>query len=120
MNIVHKHSKQNKEHQLIHFHKEAKMVDDRYAITEAEKKQVLSTYFKQGIEGPLDIFPSMEKRKVIVLQNIISRFERNKIYTEKEVNEILKSIYSDYVTIRRYLIEYGFMHRSKDCTTYWL
>ncbi|MFP3361534.1 DUF2087 domain-containing protein, partial [Planococcus sp. SIMBA_143] len=79
--------------------------------TEEEKEKVLSTYFKQGLDGQLDTFPSKEKRKVIVLQNIMTRFKVDKVYTEKEINEILKSIYSDYVTIRRYLIEYGFMNR---------
>ncbi|WP_236719720.1 DUF2087 domain-containing protein [Neobacillus mesonae] len=33
---------------------------------------------------------------------------------------MLKSIYADFATIRRYLIEYGFMDRSKDCMKYWV
>ncbi|AVQ98165.1 hypothetical protein OBCHQ24_03680 [Oceanobacillus iheyensis] len=37
-----------------------------------------------------------------------------------EVNEILKSIYINYVKIRRYFIEYGFMKRSRYCTEYWV
>ena len=43
-----------------------------------------------------------------------------KKYSEKEVNQILESIYDDFATIRRYLIEYGFMSRNKECTKYWL
>ncbi|GHI00377.1 DUF2087 domain-containing protein [Neobacillus kokaensis] len=96
------------------------MVDDRYAITVAEKEKVLATYFKKGLEGPLNSFPSKEKRKIIVLQYILTRFELNRMYSEKEINEILKSIHSDFATIRRYLIDYGFMERSKDCTKYWV
>ena len=96
------------------------MVDDRYAITEDEKKKVLSTYFKDGLNGQLDKFPSKEKRKLIVLQNIINHFELNRIYTEKEINTVLKPVYSDFVTIRRYLIKYGFMERSKDGMEYWV
>lgn len=118
MNLLHDSSDQKREYQFVDFHKEAKMVDERYVITETEKAKVLSTYFKEGLDGKLDTFPSKEKRKLIVLQNIITRFERNKTYSEKEVNEILKSIYNDYATIRRYLIEYGFMNRNKDCTEY--
>ncbi|GIO27390.1 DUF2087 domain-containing protein [Ornithinibacillus bavariensis] len=57
---------------------------------------------------------------MIVLQHIIKRFEQNRIYPEKEVNGILKTIYSDFATIKRYLIEYNFMERSKDCTEYWI
>ena len=68
----------------------------------------------------LSTFPSKEKRKIIVLQHILTRFDRNKKYSEKEINEVLKSIYQDFATIRRYLIEYGFMERSKDCMEYWV
>ena len=41
-------------------------------------------------------------------------------YSECEVNEILKPIYDDYMTIRRYLIMYGFMERTRDGRQYWL
>ncbi|MFR2551837.1 MAG: DUF2087 domain-containing protein [Clostridioides difficile] len=43
----------------------------------------------------------------------MEQFERGKKYSEKEVNQILESIYDDFATIRRYLIEYGFMSRNK-------
>lgn len=96
------------------------MVDERYAITTEEKEKVLATYFKEGVDGSLDLLPSKEKRKIIVLQQIVKRFVPNTIYSEKEINEVLKSIHSDFATIRRYLIEYGFMDRSTDCAEYWV
>lgn len=105
---------------LIPIHKGATMVDERYAVTEEEKEKILSTYFKEGEFGPITSFPSKEKRKIIILQQISKRFEMNKKYTEKEINEILKSVYSDFVTIRRYLIEYGFMERTDNGSEYWL
>ncbi|MEK4300686.1 DUF2087 domain-containing protein [Oceanobacillus sp. FSL W8-0428] len=120
MNLLNRESHQENDHKFIHFHKGAKMVNDRYAITEDEKNKVLSTYFKDGLNGQLDKFPSKEKRKLIVLQNIINHFELNRIYTEEEINTVLKPVYSDFVTIRRYLIEYGFMERSKDGMEYWV
>ncbi|MFJ7981503.1 DUF2087 domain-containing protein [Lysinibacillus xylanilyticus] len=101
-------------------HKGATQVDERYAITVDEKEKVLATYFKNGLDGPIESFPSKEKRKIILLQQITTKFEVGRKYNEKEVNEILKPIYSDYVSIRRYLIEYGFLDRSDDCTTYWV
>lgn len=75
---------------------------------------------KKKSDGKLEIFPSKEKRKLIVLQNIVNHFDGNKKYSEKEINETLKTIYSDFVTIRRSLIEYGFMNREKDCSEYWV
>ena len=91
-----------------------------YEATKEEKQKVLSTYFKDGLDGQLTIFPSKEKRKLIILQHTLKRFKPNQVYTEKELNEILKTVYTDYVTIRRSLIVYGFMERSKDCSQYWV
>ncbi|WP_100009824.1 DUF2087 domain-containing protein [Lentibacillus sediminis] len=106
--------------EFIHFHKGATMVDDRYAITTEEKEKILKNYFKQGLNGPLDIFPSKEKRKIVVLQHIMKRFDADKTYSEADVNNVLCLVYDDYVTLRRYLIEYGFMERSRDGMEYWV
>ncbi|MNJ02211.1 hypothetical protein D3C73_1620960 [compost metagenome] len=62
-----------------------------------------------------------EKSKLIILREIASsRFDAGQSYKEKEVNEILEKVYHDYVTLRRYLIEYGFMDREPDGSKYWL
>ncbi|MCC5912259.1 MAG: DUF2087 domain-containing protein [Clostridiaceae bacterium] len=102
---------------LITIHREATMVDDRYVITEAEREKVLKNYIKNG---KVNTFPSKEKKKIIILQYMINKFQANKKYSEKEVNEIIKSMLDDYVTVRRYLIQYGFMDRNKDCSEYWV
>ncbi|WP_139891160.1 DUF2087 domain-containing protein [Bacillus sp. D386] len=96
------------------------MVNIRYVTTEEEKQKVLSAYFKEGLSGQLDTFPSKEKRKLIILQNISERFELGRVYSEIEINEVLKTIYGDFATIRRELIVYGFMNRSTDCSEYWI
>lgn len=106
--------------EFVPFHKGAKMVDERYAVTKEEQEKILSTYFKQGPNGPLEAFPSKEKRKLIVLRHILKRFDSNRKYSEKEVNEVLKATFHDFATLRRYFIEYGFMDRSKDCSEYWV
>lgn len=105
---------------FVDAHRTVTMVDDRYAITEKEEEEILNKYFKEGIDGPLSTFPIKEKRKLVVLKNIIKRFEYGKIYNEKEVNNILKNVYSDYVMIRRCLIDYGFMDRKSDGSEYWV
>ena len=102
---------------LVNIHRGATMVDERYAVTEEERNKILKNYF----EGEkIKVFPSSEKKKIVVLQQIIQRFDAKTKYTEKQVNDTLSSIYEDYATIRRYLIEYGFMERTKDCTQYWI
>lgn len=112
--------KSDKKQAFIPIHRAATMIDDRYAITEEENDKVLKQYFPEELGGGLKEFPKKEKRKIIILKHIIKRFDVDKKYTEKEVNSILEEIYSDYVTIRRYLIEYGFMDRERDGSQYWV
>ncbi|MDP4145318.1 MAG: DUF2087 domain-containing protein [Bacillota bacterium] len=103
---------------LIDIHKEATMIDERYAITEEERLKTIETYFDE--KGYITKFPSKAKKKIIVLQEIVKKFSKNQQYSEKEINETLKQIHEDYVTIRRSLIEYGFMKRTDDCSSYWV
>ncbi|WP_442604112.1 DUF2087 domain-containing protein [Paenibacillus sp. KN14-4R] len=106
---------------LIDIHRTATMIDERYAITEQENEEILRSYFPDGLEGQLREFPKKEKRKVSILKHIHTFFEPNHNYTEIEVNAILKKIHpTEYVTLRRYLIEYGFMDRLEDCSAYWV
>ena len=103
---------------LIDFHYTAKQVDERYAITEAERNKCIKKLFND--QGQLSRFPSKEKEKLIVLLQIVNEFEPESIYNEKELNQKLKNIYPDFPLIRRYLIEYGFLDRKKDGSQYWV
>ncbi len=94
--------------------------NDCYNVTEKERAEVLKKYFPEGIAGSLKTFYMKEKNKLVVLQEIAKRFEKERVYTEKEVNKILEAVYSDYVILRRYLIEYGFLARKADGSQYWL
>lgn len=98
-------------------HSAAAMVDDRYVITAEERDKTIRTYLDEN--GRLKQFPAREKKKIIILGEIVKRFDPETAYPESAVNEILKAVYpEDHVTIRRALIEYGFLERSKDCTAY--
>jgi hypothetical protein len=105
---------------FLPLHKTAKMVDERYNITEDERAKSLEKYFPEGIDGPLKKFPLKEKQKLVVLREIVKHIKPNRIYSEKEINELLKAVYHDYVILRRYLIEYGFIDRKPDGSEYWL
>lgn len=93
---------------------------ERFTITDVEREKVLGNYFKQGLQGPLDVFPSKEKRKYIIAQEIIKQFEVDRMYVEKEINDKLATIYPDFSTVRRFLIDYRFMARSVDGEEYWI
>lgn len=105
---------------ILDIHTGAKMVDDRYFTTESEEQKILSTMFTSLSPLKLKTFPAKEKKKIVILRRISEQFEKDRRYSEKEVNGIIKVIYDDYATIRRYLIEYGFMERTNDCKEYWL
>ncbi len=105
------------EDRLIDIHKHATMVDERYAITQAEREDKIRKFFAQ--DGKLTRFPRREKDKIIVLMEISKVFKSNLTYSEREVNELLKEYYEDYVLLRRYLIEYGFISRKADGSSYW-
>ncbi|WP_238988195.1 DUF2087 domain-containing protein [Filibacter tadaridae] len=93
---------------------------EAFTFSVAEREKIVKNYFKQGINGPLDVFPSKDKRKYIVASEIIKRFDRDKRYTEKEINDLLRTIHPDFATIRRFLIDYRFMNRSDDGRQYWI
>lgn len=99
-------------------HKTATTIDDRYNITDAETENVIKTYFDQN--GALKSYPAREKKKIIVLKEIAKNFSSGKTYSEKDINRILKRIYEDYATLRRALIEYGFIERTNDGSSYWV
>ncbi len=101
-------------------HKTARMIDDRYNITQEESERIIKKYFPEGTDSPLKTLDMKEKSKLVVLREIARRFEAKKFYNEKEVNEILKTACDDFATLRRYLIEYGFLERKSDGSQYWL
>ncbi|BCZ48145.1 transcriptional regulator [Clostridium gelidum] len=103
---------------LCDAHKTATTLDDRYNITEKERESTIKNYMDEN--GAIKTFPAKEKKKIIVLSEIVKQFYKGKKYSEKEVNRILERIYEDYATIRRALIEYGFIERSNDCSSYWV
>ncbi|AOY74639.1 DUF2087 domain-containing protein [Clostridium formicaceticum] len=112
--------KSSTDEMIVPIHSNAVMVDDRYVTTEKEKEQILKTAFESLSPLRLKTFPKKEKKKIVILTKISEQLEHGKRYTEKELNQILKEIYDDYVVIRRYLVDYGFMERTNDCKEYWL
>lgn len=105
---------------LIPVHKGAKMVDERYVITQDEREKILENVFDSLEPLKLKVFSKKEKKKIVILSRIAGEFKQQQTYTEKEVNEVLKEIYEDFATLRRYLVEYGYMERTRDGKSYWL
>lgn len=105
---------------LIAIHNGATMLDERYFITEKEQAEVLEKNFSNLTPLKLSHWPKKEKKKIIILNQIAKSIKSNHTYTEKEITQLLKEIYHDPVTLRRYLYDYGYLNRTPDGKAYWL
>jgi biotin operon repressor len=65
------------------------------------------------VDGRLKSIPAQRKRRVVVLQHLTGMFDPNRSYSEREVNDLLKPVHPDFATLRRELVDYGFMTRER-------
>jgi hypothetical protein len=70
-------------------------------------------------DGRITAFPMQRKKFRVLLEYMLRDFEPAKRYTEPQVNRILKRYNADVATIRRGLIEEGFMRREGGGGSYW-
>ena len=82
-----------------------------------DARKVLRAYTSNG---RLVRIPSKEKKWLVILDWLAGRFEPDRRYTEKQVNEMLLEVHEDYATLRRDLISYGYMRRERGGGDYWL
>lgn len=47
-----------------------------------------------------------------VIQELLTWFEPGRDYPEREVNGILRDAHEDVATLRRELVDYGYLHRA--------
>jgi len=77
---------------------------------EAWRARVIRNFF----DGDrLRSIPARRKQRVVVLQHLMERFDPNRPYTEREVNDILRVAHDDVASLRRELVDYGFMTRER-------
>ncbi len=71
--------------------------------------------------GKLIRIPAKQKKWLAVLRWLVTLFEPDKLYTEPEVNAILKTVYEhDFVSLRRDLVDFGYLRRERGGGKYWL
>jgi predicted transcriptional regulator len=69
-------------------------------------------------DGRIKAFPVQLKKMEVLLKYAAKSFEADTRYTEKQVNEILKTYNEDFATLRRELIDAKYLAR--DHGEYWL
>ncbi|MCL2015354.1 MAG: DUF2087 domain-containing protein [Defluviitaleaceae bacterium] len=77
---------------------------------------------KQNLQkdGKITRWPKKHSDKTAVIEYMNTKFSHTTKYTEREVNEIIKSniLFDDFALIRRELIDRGFLERTRDCKEY--
>lgn len=91
-----------------------------FEFTELDKEKVFEGYFLSQEPLRLRLLPKKQKKQYIILKIIVSSIKPNRDYSEKELNDILKTICPDFVSIRRGLIDYQLMARTADGKKYWV
>jgi hypothetical protein len=82
--------------------------------TEDEIASVLRRYVH---DGRLTAMPRAGRRRLIVLEQIVQRFEPGRRYSEEKVNTMLRVVLPDHAALRRYLVDAGLLARSSG--EYW-
>jgi hypothetical protein len=84
---------------------------------DAADKKVLRDYTKNE---RLVQFPTKDKKWLVILRWLATKFEPGVCYKEKQVNAVLTQFHEDYAVLRRSLVDYGFMRRERGGGNYWL
>lgn len=79
-----------------------------------EETAILSRFFTGR---RLVSLPSSRSKRLLVLERLALEFEAGIRYREKEVDFALQMFFADYATLRRYLVDEGFMTRADG--VYW-
>jgi hypothetical protein len=79
-----------------------------------DEQTVLRTFFRNG---RLTEVPMKASKRRIVLERIALEFEPGVRYDEREVNAIVGRFHRDHASLRRYLVDEGFLAR--EAGVYW-
>jgi hypothetical protein len=73
-----------------------------------EEESVLRAFFR---DGRLTEIPTKASKRRIVLERVALAFEPGVRYDEREVNAIVGGFHVDHASLRRYLVDEGFLAR---------
>lgn len=83
---------------------------------DAWERKVLNTF----LDGEqLKAIPASRKKRRVILEWLINKFEKGVNYSEKEVNQIIARHHPDYATLRREFIMNRLMEREGGGGLYW-
>lgn len=63
-------------------------------------------------DGRITAMPAKRPKRLVLLDHVAGLFEIGVRYGEQDVNSILRTVFDDYVALRRYLVDEGFLDRA--------
>lgn len=83
------------------------------------KKDIIKRFLDE--DGKITSLPSKYQSKIEVLKYLSDKFEFEREYTEKQINEIISNwhTFNDYFVLRRALVDNFFLIRTKNGSKYW-
>ena len=69
-------------------------------------------------DGKITAMPAKRSRRRLLLDQVVQAFEPGRRYPEAAVDDILKQVFDDHCTLRRYLVDEEFMSRTAS-GVYW-
>ncbi len=87
------------------------------ATADAFEHKVLREFLTP--EGAVRDLPAQEKKFQVVLRYVLQAFEAGPRYSEKEVNARLQRFHPDSATLRRALVDRGWLVRQSAGQAYW-
>lgn len=79
-----------------------------------KEKQIVQNSFYT--DGTLKEIPSKEKKRMVVLKQIVRPLKVGKVYTKQEIDKYLKNIYLHYEDLRQTLIDAGLLLEGENQT----
>ncbi|QAT51118.1 DUF2087 domain-containing protein [Caproiciproducens sp. NJN-50] len=94
---------------------------DESTLTPEQKQEekIIRSFFSSTAPLKLKTLPSKQQKLQVVLKRVAEAFESGKTYSEQEVKELLAGIYADHATLRRSLIDFGYLKRTSNGASYW-
>lgn len=68
-------------------------------------------------DGRIVALPAKRSKRLVLLDHVARAFEIGVRYPERDVDAVLRAFYDDHASLRRYLVDEGFLTR--DHGIYW-
>ncbi|MCA9541665.1 MAG: metalloregulator ArsR/SmtB family transcription factor [Myxococcales bacterium] len=89
----------------------ASIGDEVEAASEDEFALKVKRTFMEG--DRITQLPKQWRKKLVLVRHVAQQFEADRVYTEADLKAIIAPIHADHVTLRRLMVDVGWMVRDK-------